>query len=174
MGCLVIDQIRDKNWKEISELDIRCILPFTLDEFEVRFHLSFDCYEEAGLGTCHFCVMWVDFTPYLLRAYPQGPKAAQYISVAAQISEENWDLALSKLLATVGIERKELVWEQTEPNSSKWVLYRFDDNDNEVEMFRYADKLRAEWAQMKFEAKSHKQTYFISESISPQFYPDKI
>lgn len=44
-----------------------------------------------------------------------------------------------------------------------WVLYRIDDNGNEVEMCRYASRSAAEAAMREYEARGHKQAYLVRE-----------
>ena len=43
----------------------------------------------------------------------------------------------------------------------RWVLYRIDDNGNEVEMRRFASRQEAEAAMRAFEARGHKQAYLV-------------
>lgn len=44
-----------------------------------------------------------------------------------------------------------------------WVLYRIDDNGNEVEMRRFASRAAAEAAMREYEARGHKQAYLVRE-----------
>ncbi|MBV2133911.1 hypothetical protein KRX52_14115 [Pseudomonas sp. MAP12] len=44
-----------------------------------------------------------------------------------------------------------------------WVLYRIDDNGNEVEMRRFATRSEAEAEMRAFEARGHKQAYLVRE-----------
>lgn len=45
----------------------------------------------------------------------------------------------------------------------RWLLYRIDDNGNEVEMRRFATRNEAEAAMRTFEARGHKQAYLVRE-----------
>ena len=42
-----------------------------------------------------------------------------------------------------------------------WLLYRIDDNGNEVAMRRFASRAAAEAAMRAFEARGHKQAYLV-------------
>lgn len=42
-----------------------------------------------------------------------------------------------------------------------WRLTRLDDNHNEVEVERFARREDAEAAKMRFEARGHKQSWFV-------------
>lgn len=44
-----------------------------------------------------------------------------------------------------------------------WVLYRLDDNGNEVEMRRFAARSEAEQVMRTYEARGHKQAYLVRE-----------
>ncbi len=50
-----------------------------------------------------------------------------------------------------------------EPSSAapRWALWRQDDNGNRVLMRRFADLADAEREQRAYEARGHKQTYWI-------------
>lgn len=45
----------------------------------------------------------------------------------------------------------------------RWVLYRIDDNGNEVEMRRFATRDAAEATMRAYEARGHKQAYLVRE-----------
>lgn len=45
----------------------------------------------------------------------------------------------------------------------RWVLYRIDDNGNEVVMRRFAERSDAEAVMRAFEAHGHKQAYLVRE-----------
>lgn len=54
------------------------------------------------------------------------------------------------------------VHESGEPaESGSWVLVRLDDNGNEVEMFRFHHERDAIATQRVYEARGHKQAYFV-------------
>lgn len=47
--------------------------------------------------------------------------------------------------------------------ASRWLLYRIDDNGNEIAMRRFATREEAEAAMRTFAARGHKQTYLVRE-----------
>ena len=47
------------------------------------------------------------------------------------------------------------------PERERWLLYRIDDNGNEVAMRRFASRAAAEAAMRAFEARGHKQAYLV-------------
>lgn len=46
-------------------------------------------------------------------------------------------------------------------DAPRWALWRQDDNGNRVLMRRFADRGEAEREQRAYEARAHKQTYWI-------------
>ncbi|GAB3371695.1 hypothetical protein GCM10027514_05490 [Azotobacter armeniacus] len=50
-----------------------------------------------------------------------------------------------------------------EPGSGHWILYRIDDNGNEVEMRRFAERAEAEALMREYEQRGHKQAYLVRE-----------
>ncbi|MCM2329865.1 hypothetical protein SAMN05216229_101303 [Geopseudomonas sagittaria] len=49
----------------------------------------------------------------------------------------------------------------------RWLLYRIDDNGNEVAMRRFAKRADAEAAMRDYEARGHKQAYLVREERGP-------
>ncbi|THG82843.1 hypothetical protein E5198_08845 [Pseudomonas sp. A-1] len=49
------------------------------------------------------------------------------------------------------------------PERERWLLYRIDDNGNEVAMRRFATRDDAEAAMREYEARGHKQAYLVRE-----------
>ena len=47
-----------------------------------------------------------------------------------------------------------------------WVLMRQDDNGNQVEMARFAARAEAETAAEEFEARGHKQLYWVTPAVA--------
>lgn len=47
--------------------------------------------------------------------------------------------------------------------ASRWLLYRIDDNGNEMAMRRFARREEAEAAMRDYQARGHKQTYLLRE-----------
>lgn len=47
-----------------------------------------------------------------------------------------------------------------------WRLMRMDDHGNEFEMGRYADAALAERERAKFEARGHKQMYYLKPDLA--------
>ena len=50
----------------------------------------------------------------------------------------------------------------------RWLLYRLDDNGNEVEMRRFASRAAAEALMREYEARGHKQAYLVREDKSTE------
>ncbi|MNZ56746.1 hypothetical protein D3C78_746990 [compost metagenome] len=51
----------------------------------------------------------------------------------------------------------------TGTQSSRWLLYRIDDNGNEVAMRRFSHREDAEAVMRDYEARGHKQAYLVRE-----------
>lgn len=43
----------------------------------------------------------------------------------------------------------------------EWILFRIDDNGNQIEMSRFRNHENAERIMKEYEAKGHKQAYFV-------------
>lgn len=51
----------------------------------------------------------------------------------------------------------------TASRPDRWILYRIDDNGNEVEMRRFAGRAEAEALMREYEGRGHKQAYLVRE-----------
>lgn len=58
-----------------------------------------------------------------------------------------------------------------EPGESVWVLYRIDDNGNELEMRRFPERAGAERTMREYEARGHKQAYLVREEPRGSGHP---
>lgn len=52
---------------------------------------------------------------------------------------------------------------QDAAGGGRWLLYRIDDNGNEVEMRRFAERAAAEALMHEYERRGHKQAYLVRE-----------
>lgn len=53
--------------------------------------------------------------------------------------------------------------------AARWLLYRIDDNGNEVPMCTFAERAEAEALMREFERRGHKQAYLVrAERAAPQ------
>lgn len=50
---------------------------------------------------------------------------------------------------------------------TRWTLYRIDDNNNQFDMMTFENKKQAELTKDHYEAKKHKQAYFLREELTP-------
>lgn len=53
------------------------------------------------------------------------------------------------------------------PDCGPWLLYRIDDNGNEVPMRYFAERAEAEAAMRDFERRGHKQAYLVRAAAPP-------
>lgn len=53
---------------------------------------------------------------------------------------------------------------QMDLGAEPWLLWRYDDNGNQVEVRRFASRLAAECSMRTFEARGHHQTYVIERA----------
>ena len=154
-------QLSEKEWKLICEPVWICSLPLQASELTGRFGLEFKSVLEDGLGIVQCAFASIAGKPILLKAYIDGLPEAQFVSVWILGQETAWEEIILNLCAVFGLKRDGLPFVQTELKPGSWVLSRLDDNGNQVEMFRFPDKFRAEQCQQEYEKRGHKQAYFV-------------
>lgn len=159
-----IQQVKREDWDDDADPVYLAVLPFRTDELVSELNLEFFEYEDDGLGLAQSCIIQIENIKYWLCAHPQGPEISQHINVHVRSYEPNTDTARLKLLNELNIEKKSLMHCQDQLGAASWILYRIDDNGNKFEMNRFHQKNSANWFCDKYEAKGHKQKYFVSKA----------
>ena len=157
-----IVQIKKEEWGEIADPLCIAVLPLVPSEFEEQFSVVFESKIENGLGEILSAVVHVNEVKYWLESCPQGGGVLPNVQVYILSNEPNSLNALKNIIDTLGIDRSDLKWEQENLGKAHWVLYRVDDNGNEIEMYRFNTKLSAEHVKGVYESRGHKQAYIVS------------
>lgn len=156
-----VRQLEESEWKEIACPVHLCTLPFMPAEFTRRFAVRFFDYNEEGLGPAKAAVVEAGGTLFWLSAFPDGPEPAKHLTVSVQSFEANSSVALDRLLTGLGISASDLVWCRSELGPADWILFRIDDNGNEVEVQRFLEQDTADRVMCRYEQGDHKQTYLV-------------
>ena len=154
-------QISEEHWNEIGDPETLAVLPIYPSEIEKNTSISFSDDFEDGLGRCQVALIQIQDFIYLLTAYPDGPAECHFITVKVRSFEPNSEIALSNILNKLNINRNRLIWEGENIGPARWILYRLDDNGNEIEIYRFLNERSAKWVQSKYEKKGHNQCYFV-------------
>ena len=152
-------QIAETDWDEMgASVDI-CTLPHSADDLKKRCGVQFIKYEEPGIGEMCAAVLSVDDVKF--RVY--SPVLEEHQNLVVQVLSHEADslLALNTFVGFLGLEKNQLKWIADELGPARWVLTRLDDNDNEVEMFRFQTEASANWVRNKYEERGHKQSYYV-------------
>ena len=149
-----------EDWKPVCEPVWLASLPFKYKDFIAKFDLEFLIEVEDGMGETAFACAMLDQTQLWFQSRLISGDDA-YLALYVHGTEENWEKVLNELCAACGISQADLLAKQTELRPGRFSLWRLDDNSNEVLMFRFPDRLRAEQCQRLFTDRGHKQIYFV-------------
>ena len=124
------------------------------------------CFDEKrdDLGRVTYAFLRLGGKLVCLAAYPDGPAQAQLVHVRVQGNEPAPQEVVRVVGNAFGIADPDLAWQSPLLASSRWVLYRVDDNGNEVEMDRFLVRCIADNVAARLQAKGHKQTYLVREA----------
>ncbi len=158
-------QLDALNWGDLDTPIELCILPFKRVEMEIRFGIHFYTYLEKGLG--EFCISEVEISgmQFILASPADSTGLTEYkldaIVVFMSCRSSQAAQSLQVVLTEFRLTKKELLSYRDISSPVEWILLRLDDNNNETVMFRFIEKHCADSAQKIYEAKGHKQTYFV-------------
>ena len=152
-------QVDESDWKEIIYPIMICELPLFPKELTEKFDLKFFSYIEDGLGEMEAAIINIDGSLFWLKCPTDQDQIGTMVSVRSH--EVDTQFALSKILTVLNVDKTKLNWVANGLGKAKFILIRLDDNNNEIEMFRFHDKKIADTVQEKYETKGHKQIYFI-------------
>lgn len=138
--------------------------PFNADEFEHRSGVRLEENHVDGLGLMRTSIVKLDEYILYLECAAEGPRELSNVSVMVYAHEQDWDRIATLACGELNIEVDELPEVQSEIEPGKWVLSRLDDNDNEVEMFRFPLKEMADNAKRIYTERGHKQSYYVRKS----------
>ena len=158
-----VKRIAEAEWKEVAEPIVLCKLPFTPDEFTQRYDVTFNDSLEDGTGLRRYVLVEISNRKFYLQAYPEAPKDCHQLTACTLSYDPDPTESLRVLASALGLREADLPWVSDQLEKAKWKLTRLDDNGNEIEMYRFMRKSDAEWARRNYEAKGHKQSYFIKE-----------
>ena len=151
-------QIPESQWRKPAILQASIILPWRPSEMEALFDVRFDeCQEDLGL--MRFAFVAVDDSIYMLEAYPDGSAQAQKVQVTLSIEILDTKAARRDLLQALGLSANDA--QDYHDLCAEWSLIRMDEHGTEVEIDRYMEEGTAKTAQAAFEARGHKQAYFV-------------
>ncbi len=156
-----IKQISETDWNEIANPFDLATIPLLPSEFSHKFQIQSFEYNEDGLGLCTAFLFEIDGSKYESRSFLNTNGDAKYLNVAVLSTEPDSLKALDKLLDILELTKDHLSWINPNLGVASRILARIDDNGNEIEMFRFQEEFCANWVMKKYEAKGHKQHYFV-------------
>jgi len=156
-------QILKSEWDEVANSMQLCELPFSVEEIESKFSLSFFEYQEQGLGDCYGAYIHHGTSKYFLMGHADKTNKTPGVTVFIRSFEKNPKQSLANIYDGFQIDQSLLNWKLEDTSPPNWGVFRLDDNNNEVEMYRFQDIETANLIVAKFEQKNHKQTYSVKK-----------
>jgi len=158
-------QIDNKQWlqnEDFAPLALLC-LPFSVEHVERAINVHFEECSEDGLGTCYYCFLRHDTFELLLKGYLSKQHIDPGVVVEMHSTEKEPLAILNFICDILNIDRNELPWITEHLSSPRFVLYRIDDNANEVEMKRFHEESMARAVANVYQKRGHKQLYLVRE-----------
>ena len=153
--------INKSKWGEVGNSVELCQLPFSVAEMESNFDIVFFEYQEDGLGNLYGAYVEIDGFKLYLQGTPPRESNENGVLVMIRSIESSPSDCLNMLCNYLSLTVDALLWVMDNLSPPSWVLYRVDDNDNEVEMFRFLNESSAECLRLDYEKKGHKQGYYV-------------
>ncbi len=113
-----MEQITESKWHEgwigLGHLKQLCQLPYSVQEIEDKFNLTFFVYTEDGLGICYGVYITIENQMYFLMGFHNKEDKIHSVLVQVKSFEKNLPRLLDKLCQEFRINRSALIWEQTD------------------------------------------------------------
>ncbi len=142
-GRYIEAAVIQRSWREIRTFFIEVPWPHTTQEYGDAW--SFGLFSETGFA-CRLSVF--DMMPSATRLWVRE-------------GDPRVDDDATDLLLHMGLGRAEVLFFWKDVGFHPHTLWRQDDNSNEFVVNQYPTKFEAIWAQREYEAKGHKQTYWV-------------
>jgi hypothetical protein len=162
----MLKQLKASDWVEPAASVPICTLPFKPAELSQRHQLVFEEFEDYGLGPCRFSVVSAEGVMFWLESHALGGPITELVTACVHSDAGDSRAALDALLRQLGLAEEQLYWKAEHLGPPRWALFRLDDNGIEAEMKRYHFEISARWMQKQYEARGHKQLYFI-KNLAP-------
>ncbi|WP_144394243.1 hypothetical protein [Pleionea sediminis] len=154
-------QIDSNEWNEISSSVLLCVIQCSVQELEEKYDLNFNEYVEDGLGTCFSCYVKINECFYsFLDCFSKESKDIG-VSVYIRSFESNPESCLNLLYSAMDISSNDLTDVKDNLSKPSWLVYRVDDNGNEIDMQCFLEEHSALAYAKGFELKKHNQSYFV-------------
>ena len=161
---MTIKPLHEKSWGEVAVPIQICELNKSILEFVKEHKLTSFNYEEDGLGIFTATIFQIDSTIYWASGLTGNDESCTTLFQVRSFGR-NTKVAVLALCRELNIELQELEWVSEELGIATWSLSRYDDNGNEIEMFRFHKKEVALAMQEVFEKRGHKQIYFVGKKL---------
>ena len=155
-------KLREEDWKEVYIPVPLASLKVPIRKFCSMHDLDVFSYDEEGLGRLAATVFDVDGTVVWLCGADLNESNIE-CNFDVRSYEPNTALALSRICAEFKLSVNDFSWISDNLGEAKWALSRYDDNGNDIEMFRFHSELAANTVKKRYESKGHKQAYFVSK-----------
>lgn len=136
-------------------------LPLSVEEIEACIGQCFEEYTEHGLGNCYRAFIAIDGKEVFMRGVASKNNKEPGVIAQVHSHEEDPGLVLTYVCELLNITGKDMRWVTEFLSEPKFVLYRIDDNANEIEMKRFHLESSAKWAAEKYSKGGHKQLYLV-------------
>ncbi|MBD3667345.1 MAG: hypothetical protein HUJ16_05260 [Kangiella sp.] len=158
---MMISTINEERWGEIAHPVPICSFSVSVDCIEKKLNVEFFEYNEDGLGKCYGS--FVELNGYMVFFQGFGNKEANNpgIQVYCRSFEKEPKVIVAKLTNVIC---EKPTWVREELSKPNWLLYRLDDNGNEVLVNSFLDESSALFVKDSFDKKRHKQTYYVKNN----------
>ncbi len=156
---MLLKQVPEDQWNEIAVPFDLAVIAITPEILKEKYKIEFFEYYDDGLGEAKACVIDIANTLYWLVTHFDEPE----FMVSVLSFTPNANDALENIIKALSLTSDTIIWQNPNIGKAVWVLFRVDDNGNEIEMYRFLEQNVAEHLKSIYENKGHKQAYFVTK-----------
>lgn len=149
------------NWEIVGDELALCSLGICVTDAEKQLGIPFEEYEEDGLGSCYSTFALVDDIHFLFKGFWSRESVDPSVTAYVGGNEENPMACLKALSNVLNVSESSFPWVTEYSGKPEWSLFRQGDDGNEVLVANYHWEDLANGMMKRYEAKGHKQVYFV-------------
>jgi len=156
-------QLSKTEWNEVTIPIQLCHIEMPASDFFETHSIDSFKYIENGLGELTAAVIQINNTIFWIRG-PSGIGEHHFTLFEVRSFEPDTKVAFDHLCEEFNFREGDFVSISESLGPAKWCLSRYDDNGNDIEMFRFHEESMANAVLKIYENQGHKQAYFVKET----------
>lgn len=150
-------------WGKYTGREALCSLPLSVSEFETRTGVVLEEFHQEGAGRCYCAFVQCTESRFFVQGFVSRDSVRPPLSVDMEGNQPQPMACLQELLDELGLSMSHLPWVKRDLQPPQWVLLRYSDDGQPIEVGRYFRESAAEWVRRQLEQNGLDKQYQVAE-----------